>query len=1007
MNFKKTIITLCISALYLTSFAQKTAVITDAFKDYKHAIELYNDKSYLASQQLFNSIKESFDNSSEQRANCEYYVANCAIRLNQNGADDMMLNFVKRYPTSTKQNKAFIETAEYYFKARKYAYALKWYKKANADGLSIKQKEDYNFKNGYALFATKNYKQSKKYFKPLLDSPKYGSQAKYYFGYIAYSDDDYDTANEYLGKVAADESYKKNVSYYLADINFKSGKFEKAIELGKPLLATAKKNEHSQISKIIGESYFNLKNYSEAIPHLKNYKGTRGKWNNTDYYMLGYAYYKQNDYENAISYFNKIINGDNAVAQNAYYHLAECYLKLNKKSEALNAFRNASQMEFKPTLQEDAYLNYAKLSYEIGNPYKSVPEVLQDYLKKYPKSSQKKEIETLIISAYLTSEDYEGAIQYLENKKQSKNNALYQKATFFRGIQLFNEKKYNDAIVNFDKALTQNNDQNIIARAQYWKGESNFRLNNFDDALTNFNAFKSNSDAINTSEYKNLNYNLAYTYFKQKEYQKAGTQFQQYINQNSDDKVKVNDSYLRLADTYFVTSDYRNAITTYDKIVKNKTSDADYALFQKAICYGFIRQDTKKIATLNTFLSDYPRSKYRDDAYYVLANEYVDANQTNKALEKYDYLIGHFKRSPLVSKAMLKKGVIYYNTDKNEQAITTYKKVVKKFPNTAEAKQAVASARQIYVDLGRVDEYADWVKDISFVNVTNADLDNDMYESAESQYLQGNHKKAILGFKNYLNKFPNGLHALSSHFYLAQSYYNQKQIDKTISHYKFVIDQEQNEFTEQALSRLAQAYLEDEKWEKAIPVLERLENEANDTQNTLFAKSNLMKGYYKQENYSKAVKYAETILELAKADNQIKSDAQIIIARSAIKTDDNTKARTAYKKVETIASGELKAEALYYDAFFEHQDGNYSVSNIVVQKIASEYAAYKYWGGKALIVMAKNHYELKDSFQATYILESVIKNFYNYDDIVEEAKKELNKIKTEEAKTNQSVLPEN
>ena len=57
--------------------------------------------------------------------------------------------------------------------------------------------------------------------------------------------------------------------------------------------------------------------------------------------------------------------------------------------------------------------------------------------------------------------------------------------------------------------------------------------------------------------------------------------------------------------------------------------------------------------------------------------------------------------------------------------------------------------------------------------------------------------------------------------------------------------------------------------------------------------------------------------------------------------------------------------------------------------------------------MAKNHYELKDAYQATYILESVIKNFSQYDDVVEEAQTELNRIKTEEAKTNFSVTPGN
>ena len=53
--------------------------------------------------------------------------------------------------------------------------------------------------------------------------------------------------------------------------------------------------------------------------------------------------------------------------------------------------------------------------------------------------------------------------------------------------------------------------------------------------------------------------------------------------------------------------------------------------------------------------------------------------------------------------------------------------------------------------------------------------------------------------------------------------------------------------------------------------------------------------------------------------------------------------------------------------------------------------------------MAKNFYGLKDSFQATYILENVIKNFTDYPEVVADAKTSLDKIKTEEAKTNSSI----
>jgi hypothetical protein len=53
--------------------------------------------------------------------------------------------------------------------------------------------------------------------------------------------------------------------------------------------------------------------------------------------------------------------------------------------------------------------------------------------------------------------------------------------------------------------------------------------------------------------------------------------------------------------------------------------------------------------------------------------------------------------------------------------------------------------------------------------------------------------------------------------------------------------------------------------------------------------------------------------------------------------------------------------------------------------------------------MAKNYYGLKDAYQATYVLENIIKNFKEFNDIVAEAQTVLDEIKTNEAKRNQSV----
>ena len=188
-----------------------------------------------------------------------------------------------------------------------------------------------------------------------------------------------------------------------------------------------------------------------------------------------------------------------------------------------------------------------------------------------------------------------------------------------------------------------------------------------------------------------------------------------------------------------------------------------------------------------------------------------------------------------------------------------------------------------------------------------------------------------------------------------------------------------------------------------IEILKRLETEADFPQNITFAQANLMKTYYEQKDYLNAVIYADKVLSNPKTDDKVKSDAQIIIARAAFSSNDLLKARQAYSKLSSIAKGELAAEALYYDAYFKNSDRKFEESNTVVQKLTKDYSGYKYFGAKGLVVMAKNFYGLKDSFQATYILDSVIKNFTSFPDVLEEAQKELDFIKTEEAKTNSSI----
>lgn len=982
--------------------AQKSTVYTHDLKDFNTAILLYSNQQFAAAKVIFEQVAQK-TNQEEIQADCAYYVANCAIRLQQSNAEQLVEHFVATYPTSTKRNQAYADVAAFYFEKNNFPKALFWFDKVEENQLNQKELDRFHFQKGYCYYTAKKKKEATKFLNLVSNSKEYGAQAKYYLGFMAYEGDDYKAATKYFDEVSGEEKYKEKLSYFQADMNFKLGNFQKAIDLGLKAMPQSNEMEVSELNKIIGESYFNLKNYEKAIPYLSEYKGKKGKWNNTDFYQLGYAHYQQKQYENAIAQFNKIIGGKDFVAQNAYYHLGESYLDLGQKTQALNAFKNASEMDFNANLQEDATLNYAKLSYEMGNSYQSVPSILMAFLEKYPRNANANEVEKLLVDSYISSKNFKEALVLLERNKTAANKIVYQKVLFYCGIESVTAGDYVSAVKLFNRAVNEAKDAVITARATFWKAESDFVLEEFKSALAGFKQFVSLPSATATPEYKNSNYNLGYASFKLKEYEQAAVYFQKQIDDNKDDKKRLADAYLRLADCRFVGSKYWPAIDNYVKAIELKSVDADYGYFQKALCYGFLGKNDKKIAELTAFLDRFATSVYRDDALLELGNTYVADKKEELAIKTYNQLITEFPEGTFTSKALLRQGLVYYNDDKNDLALAKFKKIAADFPKTPEALEAVASARLIYVDSGKVNDYAAWVRTLSFVSVTDVELDNDSYEAAEKQWQQGNSKQAVAGWNAYLASFPNGIHALKTNFQLAQAYYNDGATGKSMPHYDFVVQQSRSQFTEPSLVRLAQIHLKDKRTEQAIPALLRLENESDIAQNKFFALSNLMKLYYDTKEYPKAVVYAEKVLAEAKIEEMVKSDAQIIIARSAIQAGNETKAKEAYAKLLPVAKGELAAEALYYDAFFKNKDGKFEDSNEVVQKLAKNYSSYRYLGAKSLVVMARNFYGLKDSFQATYILESVIKNFTEYKDVVATAQTELNTIKAEEAKTNASI----
>ena len=970
------------------SFAQTSHINFDNNQDFRQAKYLYLTETYKAAQDKFEKVLDNPTISRDTVEAAEFYASLVALINNERGAEERFLAFQENYPRSVYVRNGSWELGSFYLRNGDYDQAYKYLKMGDLNDLPERKRNEYQFKLGYVAFMQGNEREALRHLEPLINSEEYQDEASYYVGHLYYAQQDFDKAFTYfdaLRKRNAD--YESRVLPYVVQIEFNNGEYQKAIDDGKLLLSQSRdKFIQSEVSKIIGESYFKLKQYDQAIPYLEAYQGEK---TNADYYQLGYAYYQKGEFATAISLFNQIIGEKTPLAQTAYYQLGNAYLQNNMKREALTAYKSASEMEFSAQTQEDAYYNYAKLSYDIGNPFVGTPEVLQSFIKKYPRSRYVSELNDYLIDAFISSGNYKNALDVLSgiNNKSAAQLAAQQEAAFLYGTELVKQGKIVDAEPFLDMAAKSNSNETIKARATFWQGESNYRQDKFDRALTNFTAFKVLN--VNVPESKEIDYQLGYTYLKLKQYQKAANAFETYIATNPPGDFK-SDAKLRLADAYIGTKDTQKALGLYQEIATQNTAQSDEAAFNRAVVLGILGETDNKISALESFISTYPNSKYFENARLELAEAYLRKGDNNNATRQLDALIKNGKPE-MAARARLRKGLIFYNKTDNANALKEFKAVAEDYPGTQLAVQAIDNAKRIYLEENRLSEFESWANGLGYYQVDQSELENLAYESARKLFDDRNYTAAIPQLESFIAKYPNSAYANAVNYSLGESYY------LTENHAKakdplLAAARTNNEFQEDALLRLSQIYISSGEDTEALLMLENLNKITVNPSYKTFSEIHLMRIYSDKGQHDKAVRMADEVLNNPKNETAVRQEAELIKARNLFAANRRNQAREAYSKLESAASNAVKAEANYYKAWFYNQDKKYAVSNETVFYLASKFADQQYWGSKALVVMADNYLNLGDLYQAEATIDAVLENYRDYPDVIQEAEKVKSQI---------------
>lgn len=988
---------LCLGWQYI--YPQQTLIYSEPQATYNKAVELYRNQKYSAARQLFETIVKTTQTNSSNSillSDAAYYIAKCATELFNPDAEKLCLSFIEKYPENSKVNSILLDLGRYHFRNKRYAQAIKYFDKADPSDLSQDELCEYTFKKGYCYFRQNKETDALREFADVKDKQgQYAASATYYFSHIQYNKKHYNLAIEGFEKLRDNPVFKNIAGYYLVQIYFLQGKYDELIALAVPLVKDSTASVRTpEIIRLIGESYYRKDEFKNSIPYLQKYiqlsPSTVGR---EDYYQLGYAYYKNTDYKNALKFFIKILERVDSLSQNASYHIGDCYIKTGQKIYARNAFLAAANYDFYPEIKENALYNYTKLSYELSlNPYNEAIIQIQKYIKTYPDSDKNDELYSYLVNIYLTTKNFKSALISIENikNKDAKLRDVYKQIAYNRAVELFNNYEYNEAILTFNKLAGIEKDKKYYPMSFYWKGEAFYRLNKYDSALFCYKKFIVLPGANKMNYYSLANYNAGYCSFKQKDYKNALISFRKLLSDSV--KVKNNiltDAQLRTADCYFVEKEYNSAIAHYEQSVRLKSPDADYAVFQKALSLGLLNKYQQKIEILQLFQKDYKKSEYLNDAIFELANTYLVVNDNENALKYFQSILLYYPNSIYTKRTLLKEGLVLRNLDKDEEALAIFQRVVAEYPGTPESQEALVSIKNIYVDMDKVEEFFVYVKNIPFANVTNAEQDSLSYVSVENKYMSGDCDKAIKGFSDYLEKYPDGFFIAEANFYRAECEYARGLFDEALAGYNYIIGKSKSKFTEDALLKAAEINHQKKKnYTAAIDNYINLEKNADLKNNLIIAITGQMRLYYMTNDFNQSINTARRLLLQDKLSNELIQEAHLTIAKAALQTDSIALARQSFNKVISLATNEAAAEARYNLAYIEYRNSNFDESEKIIFQLINQVPSYDYWIAKAFILLADNYIEKGNLFQAKHTLQSIIDN-YEGEDLVVIAKDKL------------------
>lgn len=974
-------VVLLLTILHGSTLAQRPA--PDAQRTYASAVQLYDQKLYAEAVTAFEAFRAAYPNHVLE-AQALYFEARSALAQDQERtAVRLFERFERNHPNHPRAAEARLQLAQYFLDTGQPDVARNQLTAIVEAPSSPEQAARSLYLLGQSERDRGNLDTALTHFETVRsDYPntKVAPAAFYALGSIHLRRQQYDeaaSAFEALGEEYPESPFSRNLGTALAEVYYRLEEYENAADELRSRLNGLDGSTRARALFLLGEVSNHLRRGEDAVVHYRQVidEHPESVYVGPARYGLAWHYHRAEESGQAANGFARVREANyGTLSEKAAYYEAVNRSLAGAPERAIELYQTVAEQQ-SGRRAEEALFEAGLLRYQQQN-YKSAAAFFRALIRDHPEADRVGDAYFWLGNAYLGTNRLERALQAYRQaeRREAAPDSLLREARFQKAWAQYENDRFEEAASEFLALAESHPESRRGHEALFWGADSHFQLGNLSRARALFQQYL-NAHA-NGPHADGARYALAWTYFKQNQYETAARLFRQFLEgyQGTDSDIPYEqDARLRLADCYFALKRYDDAIEAYRRV---GDPGAEYATYQTGEALYYAGRTEEALRTLRRYVDQSPGSNWHPQALYRLATVLFQEQDYDEAREYYRAFLNQHPDHPLAPEIQYGIGDSYYNAGDMENAVAAYRRVLENYPSTTTADEAASG---LFFALSAADQDARAEDIIAEIGQNSPDTnleDRLRFHRAKAAYQTGDADKSLNLFRDFIRTTSTESLLAQSYYYMGLLYADRDATTEAKNYLQQLVNEHPDtEVSAEGALRLGDMYLEEEAYENAAETYGRAaQSDHISTELRAQALYGRSMALLQLDRNDEAQTLLEELLEGSQG-GPLQAAAQLGLGRIHEKENRPEEALRLYQSVVESTDSETGAEALYRwgRLLREQEDPRGAIEEL--DRMSSLFRGHPDWIARSLLEQARAYRQLNQSGQAARLYDEVIQSY--------------------------------